>query len=114
MKWSLSIVLAVLVTLTSCANSRELFEIDIIPAQQSVNTGETVQYKAVGHFTRSPAVEDITNQVDWSSTNTSVATIDASGLATAGVGGLTTIIASSTAGRRGAEIDAQATLSVQP
>lgn len=107
------ILLAFLVVLTQCSTDRDLNVIDIIPSNQALSaSGETAQFKAVGHFTRSPTTEDITNQVTWSSSDVSVASIDATGLATAGVNGTTTIVASSTAGRHGATTTAQATLSV--
>jgi hypothetical protein len=106
------IVLALVLVLTQCSTDRELFEITIIPSSQTVSVGQTVQFKAMGNFTRSPAAEDITNQVTWSSTVVSVATIDATGLATGMGDGTTTIVATSTAGRRGTAITAQATLNV--
>jgi hypothetical protein len=68
------IVLAFLIVLTQCSTDRQLNAVDIIPSNQALSaSGETAQYKAVGHFTRSPITEDITNKVTWSSSDVSVA-----------------------------------------
>jgi hypothetical protein len=57
--------------------------------------GETSQFIATGNLTGSGSSQNLTNQVSWISTNVQVATINASGLATAVGGGTTTIIAQS-------------------
>ena len=56
--------------------------------------GETSQFIATGSLTGG-ASQNLTNQVSWISSNVQVATINASGLATAVGGGTTTIIAQS-------------------
>lgn len=83
--------------------THNLTSLTIIPANgvQQVNlVGETAQYIAIGNFTGSPANQDMTNQVAWSSSDVRVATIDAGGLATAvgscPSGGTTTITAIAT------------------
>ena len=58
-------------------------------------TGETTQFIATGNLTGSGSPQNLTNQVSWISSNVQVATINASGLATAVGGGTTTIIAQS-------------------
>ena len=68
------------------APSHTLTSLTIIPATgiQKVNlVGETAQYIAIGNFTGSPATEDLTDQVTWSSSDVRVATINSAGLATA-------------------------------
>lgn len=60
--------------------------ITIIPAsgtQIVYAIGETAQFVAIGTFSGGAATQDITNSVAWQSTDVSVATINASGLATA-------------------------------
>ena len=58
-------------------------------------TGETTQFIATGNLTGTGSSQNLTNQVTWISSNVQVATINASGLATALGGGTTTIIAQS-------------------
>lgn len=68
------------------SSSGVLTGITIIPASgtQSVYAiGETAQFIAIGTFSSGPATQDITNSVAWLSADVDVATINASGLATA-------------------------------
>ncbi|HEY4380536.1 MAG TPA: Ig-like domain-containing protein [Acidobacteriaceae bacterium] len=58
-------------------------------------TGETTQFIATGNLTGTGGSQNLTTQVTWISSNVQVATINASGLATAIGGGTTTIIAQS-------------------
>jgi len=113
-KWSrVSLVLVLLVALTRCSTDRQLNSIDVIPFNQSLTAaGQTVQYKAVGHFNRSPVTEDITAKVAWTSSSPFVAAIDANGLATGGGNGTTTILASSTDGPHHSDVTGEATLTV--
>ena len=71
-------------TLTvSSSTTGNLTSLTIFPANQNVTlTGQTVQYIAIGTFTGAEPIQDVTNQVTWSSTNPNVATITATGLAT--------------------------------
>ena len=69
-------------------------------------TGETTQFIATGNLTGSGSAQNLTNQVQWSSSNVQVATISSGGLATAVGGGTTTIVAQS------GGINATATLTV--
>jgi hypothetical protein len=88
-------------TLTvSSSSTGNLTSITVLPANL-INVpggGQTVQYVAIGTFTGSKPVQDVTQQVSWSSSNMSVASISATGLATtAGAcvqGAATTITAS--------------------
>jgi hypothetical protein len=57
----------------------------VIPAidiAQITQVGETTQFLAIGNAVGSSTVQDLTNTVQWVSSDTSVATINASGLAT--------------------------------
>jgi uncharacterized protein YjdB len=67
-----------------------LTSITLTPAQPTVPKGETRQFTATGTFSDHSTI-DLTSQVSWSSVTTSVATIDASGVATAVSGGTSTI-----------------------
>jgi uncharacterized protein YjdB len=71
-----------------------LVSITISPSSQSVTAGDTVQYSATGHFSSGPD-QVITSAVTWASSNSSVATIDSTGLASTLTAGTTTITASS-------------------
>lgn len=66
----------------------------LTPENPSIPEGTTKQFSAIGQYTDGTS-HDITAQVDWSSSNTSVATVDASGLASAVAVGTTTITATS-------------------
>ncbi|NGY05468.1 Ig-like domain-containing protein [Solimonas terrae] len=106
-RYGLLSVLAALV-LTACGNGSvkspdfepQLLNLAVTPASQSVGTGETRQFTAMGTFSVQPGApadtpHDITDSVSWSSSDPSVASIDSkTGVAT-GVGqGTTTITAS--------------------
>jgi len=62
-----------------------LTNVNIIPSSQVLNTlGESAQFIALGTFSISPTTQDLTTQVTWQSSNSSVATVNPStGLATA-------------------------------
>lgn len=59
-----------------------LASISITPASTSISSGQTQQYTAIGILQNGNTV-DMTDSVTWASSNTEVATIDDSGLATA-------------------------------
>ena len=64
--------------------SNNLTSLTVIPASQILQQpGETAQYIAIGNFTGTPATQDMTNQVTWSSSDVLVAIINSAGLATA-------------------------------
>lgn len=71
-----------------------LSSIQVTPASDSLLAGTTQQLTATGSFSDGTS-ENITGLVGWSSSNTSVATINSSGLATALAGGNSTITATS-------------------
>ena len=69
--------------------------IAITPVTASIDTQNTQQYKAIGTFSDGLTI-NVTPLLNWSSSNTAVATISSAGLATGtfGQGGTTTISAS--------------------
>jgi hypothetical protein len=84
----------------SCGANHKLTGITVSPNSAIFTApGETVQFTATGTFelessrTRPPSSKDITSSVTWSSSNTAVATINSSGLATAVGPGRTSITA---------------------
>lgn len=77
------VVLAVPVTLQSIA---------VTPANSTIAVGATQQFTATGTYSDGTA-KNINNQVTWTSSNTSVASISSSGLATALGSGSSTISA---------------------
>jgi hypothetical protein len=104
----------------SATATRTLAAITIIPGtgtQTLESLNETAQFLAIGTFTANPTTQDLTDQVTWVSSDTSIATIDSTGLATsvrcASSGCVTTITASATSGM-GAYIFATSNLTVNP
>jgi len=91
-----------LLILTNCSNgssstttstSPQLKLISIGPAEDGMFLGEKTQYIADGYFSDG-SIKDISHQVNWLSTNSSVAEIDTKGLATSIGVGVTLISAS--------------------
>ena len=76
-------------------NANTLDSIAVTPASPSVVLGgNTLSFVATGTYS-DMSTADITGAVNWSSSDTTVATIDANGIATSGISGLTTITATS-------------------
>lgn len=71
-----------------------LVSIAVTPANPSLAKSSTQQFKATGTYSDN-STADVTNSVTWKSSNTGVATINGSGLATGAAGGTTTISATS-------------------
>jgi YVTN family beta-propeller protein len=84
-----------------------LISISVTPANPSIPVGVTKQFAASGTYSDGTS-HDITTQVAWSSSNTSVATVNSSALATAVSAGTTTITAIS------GSISGNTTLTVPP
>lgn len=86
-----------LILLTGC--SQQVSNLIVVPgagAQVLTGTGQTAQYRATATVqtgNATPITKDVTNSVTWTSSSPSVATINASGLATAVGAGTTNIIA---------------------
>ena len=74
--------------------SPTLQSIAITPANATIQTGATQQFTATGTYSDG-STQNITSQVTWSSSSTTVATIGATGIATAKNTGTTTISATS-------------------
>jgi len=73
-----------------------LNSITISPANSTVVAGSTLQFNATGNF-KDPPTQDITSLVTWTSSDTTIATISTSGLATGVKAGTVTITATATA-----------------
>ena len=74
-----SLVLALALALPSCGGGGSsggsgLTGIDVSPLSQTIAVGDTLQYKATGHYNNGPD-QDLTNNANWTSSVTSVATI---------------------------------------
>ena len=87
------------VALASCAGhvpgkAPQIVQIDILPSTVSLTVGATQQFSATGHFADGTS-QDMTASVSWTSQAPSVATVTASGLATAKSAGTSMISATS-------------------
>ena len=84
--------------LAGCGNPSGLDSVRVTPAAQSVAVGQTAQFTAVGIYGNAshPSTQDVTSTVTWTSSTPSVATVSASGVATAVSAGSTIITASAT------------------
>jgi plastocyanin len=78
---------------TMTVSAAALQSITVTPASPSVPNGETQQFTATGTFSDN-STQNLTNSVTWASATTSVATINAAGLATAVAQGTSKITAS--------------------
>jgi hypothetical protein len=98
------------VTISGTGTTTGVPSLTVTPGSSSQTfTGQTTQFVATGNLTGNGGLQNLTNQVTWFSSNAQVATISASGLATAGtVSGTTTIVAISPTGG----LNATATLTV--
>jgi trimeric autotransporter adhesin len=96
--FSLSLVLTLAAMLLSCASDYKLTSVTVSPETATLGlSGTTMQFTASGYYARSkhsPKISDVTSQVTWASSDTNVATISASGVATAVNIGQTIITAS--------------------
>lgn len=94
-------VLLVVTVSTSCGDffpsSSEIVAMTISPTSGLVAPGATTQFTVSGTLGNNQT-EDVTGMVNWSSSNTSVATITQAGLATGVALGTTTITAAATSG----------------
>lgn len=72
--------------------SASLQSVSLQPLAASVAPGDTKQFKAVGHYSDGTQ-KDITSSSSWSSSDTTIVTIDATGLATAVASGSAKITA---------------------
>lgn len=93
------LLLCVATALVGCGNPQGLDSVQVSPTSQALAVGQTVQFTATGTFGNAnhPSTQNITSSVTWTSSSPAVATVSASGLATAVGAGTTTITASSAA-----------------
>ena len=86
-------------SIAGCGNPSGLDSIQITPPSQSLTVGQTAQFTAAGTYGNAnhPTTKNITSGVSWSSSAPSVATVNASGIATAVGGGTATITGTATA-----------------
>ena len=77
----LGAILAILGALTACGDAHLplLTSIQVSPANSTIDIAQTQQFTAVGTFSDGNT-QDLTNLVNWSSSNTNVAAISSSGL----------------------------------
>lgn len=108
---SLGILLVLVLSLSGCGSDPSLSSITVTPqptASQLVTTpGETAQFMATGTYKKSnqsTSVKDITDQVQWESSDVGVATINSAGTATAGIISGTTTISATSGGVTGSTI----------
>lgn len=78
--------------LTVAAAAVTLTSITVTPANPSIALGQTQQFTATGNYSDG-SMQNLTSQVTWSSSMTSVATISTGGLATSVAAGSTSIVA---------------------
>ncbi|MFQ5639011.1 MAG: Ig-like domain-containing protein [bacterium] len=78
--------------LTTLTVTTTLESIAVAPTDATIDVGQSAQFKATGTNTDG-STTDLTNQVTWASSNPSVATITATGIATGLAPGTTTISA---------------------
>src|ERR1035441_5011325 len=90
------LVLCVASLLVGCGNPQGLDSVAVSPAAQSLTVGQSVQFTATGTYGNAnhPSTQNITNGVTWPASIPTVATVSASGLATAVSAGTTSITAS--------------------
>lgn len=91
----LILVLAMALPFTGCSNTL-VSSINLSPTAQTLSVGQTVQFSATGninHGSHPPSTQDVTNVVTWTSSAPAVATVSATGLATALSAGTTSITA---------------------
>ena len=92
------VFLCVVSALVACGTPQGLDSVSVSPASQSLTVGQSVQFTATGTYGNAnhPSTQNITNSVTWTSSLPTVATVNASGLATAVSAGTAAITASAT------------------
>jgi len=86
-------------SLIGCTTPSGLDSVQVTPPAQALAVGQTVQLTATGTYGngKHPSTQNITSLVTWTSTTPAVATVNASGVATAVSAGTTTITATAAA-----------------
>lgn len=85
--------------MAGCGNPNGLDSIQVTPATETINTGQTAQLTAIGTFgnAKHSNQQNVTTAVTWTSNKPSVATVDNAGLVTAVGAGTVTITATAEA-----------------
>jgi len=120
-KLALFLIAFLAVTLVGCGSGSSsgggggnqrptLDSISVKPVSAGINVGDTQQFKASGTYSDG-STKDITDSVTWSTSDQSVATITATGLATGVHGGQVTITAASGTLNNGTSLSVTAVLS---
>jgi len=96
--WALFLV-ALVLPLAGCTGTSMVDSISVSPAAPaSINVGQQVQFTATGTYTHAsphpPTYQDVTDMATWTSSDTTVAKVSSTGLATAMGQGTATITAS--------------------
>ena len=108
-----SLLAFLIIFMAGCADKdvgpTTLTSIEVTPAVSNIPIGTTQQYKALGVFSDGTSA-DMTTSVVWQSGTTTVATIDARGLATGFTAGPTVITATSSVDTGGISATAQLTV----
>lgn len=90
--FSLALVAAMLLSLSSCGHDQELTQITVQPPTEtfgaanipvSADAGLQVHLRALGSFIHPPVTKDITSQVTWASNTPQMVTVDSTGVITA-------------------------------
>jgi uncharacterized protein YjdB len=84
-------------SIAGCGSSTDIDTIQVSPVTQNLAAGTTAQFTATAiiHHGQHPSTsENVTGTATWTSSSTSVATVDAAGVATAVSAGIATITAS--------------------
>ena len=94
--WSGFLLLCLAGALIGCANPQGLDSVQVSPTAQALTVGQTAQFSATGTYGNAahPSTQNVTNGVNWTSSDTAVATVGSTGMATAVGAGSTTITAS--------------------
>ena len=104
------------VLLVACGSNPAVTQLSITPSTATFSAaGQTVQFKATASFIKSNQTQftqDVTSQVEWTSSNPAVATIDATGLAKAISGGTTAIVATLKSGSTASTNSANVTVNI--
>jgi hypothetical protein len=83
--------------IAGCSDNTQVGTIQITPATQSLNAGQTAQFTATGiisHGKHPSSSQDVTSMVTWTSSSADIAAVNSSGVATALSAGTATITAS--------------------
>ena len=99
------VITAIIIASTqlACNPSKEKDTIDVVPDNASITIGNNQQFQAIGIDSDDRSV-DVTEQVTWTSSDSSIAVIDASGLAQGQSEGQTTITATKVSPVRSKEV----------